>query len=234
MTNPNQHTDLQAFFEPSSLTSLGLIGSSICACLRYHDTALPKRGAAAWLGKLPILKSLPAFDKKPVPMDVDLACLAFDASFGVLEKIWYGNLRSGDEVIRHDGDALVGARNFEENLINQEEIRVRIDALNPQIHQLVFVLSSHHDQPLHLAKKGAVFLMDNEQHIAHSVDLATLNGVQSLILWTLTRTGNDWQLSAPMHTLPATRHDKHIDNIALAVQDYLRKQTQAWAMPTSQ
>lgn len=200
-----------------TLNALGLMGTSLLACVRYHKTELPKRGLAA------LLSRLPKMSRKPVAMDLDLACLIYDHSHQLIDHVWYGKLRNSNESIRHAGDALTGARDFEESLINQEEIRIRPDELPDDISRLVFVLTSYHDQPIRLAQKGIATLMDNEGNIAHSFDTTTAERTtQAILLWQLDKNGTDFVLSCPLKSLPAQSiQDKSIEALDQNVRTLL-------------
>ncbi len=217
-------TPLQTQFNAQTLTELMLVGTSLLATVRYHETSLPKRGMDALLGKLPLIGSA------PIAMDLDLSCLLFDKQFGLVDMVWYGKLRTDDEAIRHGGDALSGAKSFEDSLINQEEIRIRPDEIDERIAHMVFVLTSHHNQPIRLAKKGVASLMDNEQNIAHSVLLDTLpKSCQAVLTWHLAKDGADWRIDAPLLPLTINRQsDKQPQALIQQVTSLLSGQTR-WA-----
>lgn len=94
---------LRAFFEPKTLSELGLSGQIITPAVRYEATDIAKEGIQA------ILSRLPKMNKKPMPMDIDMACVLLDQSGSELERVYYGNIRTDDNSVRHGGDALTGA-----------------------------------------------------------------------------------------------------------------------------
>lgn len=229
MDYPNSQTEpLQTQFNPQTLTELMLVGTSLLAAVRYHDTPLPKRGFDALLGKLPLVGNA------PISIDLDLSCLLFDQQYELLDLVWYGKLRTDNEAIRHSGDALSGAKSFEDSLINQEEIRIRPDELDCHIAHMVFVLTSHHNQPIRLAKKGMAILMDNEQNIAHSIKLDTLpRKCQAVLMWHLSKDGDDWRIDAPALPLSISRQsDKEPQALVGQVASLLNSTTR-WAHPQS-
>lgn len=223
-THPAPNTPLVAFFEEQTLTALGLTGASVHARIHYHETSLPKRGIDALMSKLPKISS------DPVPLDLDLYCLVYDKQHTLIDQIWYGNLRNADESIRHKGDGLVGASNFDESLIAQEEIWLRPDELSAQCQRVVFVLCSYHGQPIRLANKGVAKLVDNEQNLAHSVELAALaKDAQAVILWQLVRQGDDFLVSAPLHPLAGIKKgDQQLKQISQAVAAWLGQDSTRW------
>ena len=117
-------------------------------------------------------------------MDIDLSCFVYDKAFNILETIWYGNLRNANESIRHHGDALVGAKSFDDSLIQQEQIQIKLDKLLKEAHHLVFVLSSYHNQPLKKAKKKACYTLVIKKRLRHLVSALTKSN----------QTANHWRL----------------------------------------
>lgn len=186
---------LKEYFDPVNLSETQL-GSSLTVGVSYHFTSLEKQGLAALAAKLPLISDA------PVAMDVDLSCFVLDKKLSALDVVWYGNLRNSNESIRHQGDALIGAKSFEDSLIQQEQILVKLDNLPERAHHLVFVLTSYHDQPLANADKGMIYFGDKEYPKMHSISFEQIEpDCQSLIVWQLSRTHNDWQLTAPMTDL---------------------------------
>lgn len=192
---------LESFTPPKSLRELGIIGNHLLIKLAYADTQLDKTGSAVWLGKLPIFKKLPPFKAKQQSMDVDLSCVALDNVGELLSVIWYGNLRNANHSIRHTGDTLRGAVNFEESLSPQEAIWVRLHELPDDVAHLVFFVSSEHG--LSLAHKGMVILSDDERHHAQKLDFQHLNtNTKAIITWHIQRHVDDFMV----HT-----HTQHIE-----------------------
>lgn len=219
--NPNISPLPAGDLQPQTLTTLGLVGTSFSATVRYENTQINKKGLTKILGRL--LKKLPLFDDKPITLDIDLACLALDKQHQLLETIWYGKLRNTNQSIRHYGDALFGARNFDESLATQEEIHIRPDELDTQIQHLIFIASAN--RSLKYAQKGSFSFIDNEEHTASQIDTDKLpKGCRSMLLWHLNKKGTDWQLHAP--TLPLTgKVDSDTPIKVLAeIQSYLNNQ----------
>ncbi len=221
---PAHHT-LKRHIEPISLNEAGLLGSSVYAALSFIDTRLPKRGISALLARLPMVS------RAPVAMDIDLACVLFDKAFSVIDSVWYGQIRLADGSVRHQGDALSGAANFEESLINQEEIRLWLDELSDDVHHIAFIITSFHQLPLYLAKKAEARFGDNENHIAHRFSFDELDkNCQALMSWHLAREQHDWRLYTLMQPLTVKKAaDKHIDKLSAQAADILKvSQAQRW------
>lgn len=192
----HEQNQLTSFFEPQTLSQLNITGHHLIASVSYHRTKLPKTG---------IIAKLCSVFKKPadkVDMDIDLACVVFDKNREPIDTIWYGKLRNHNQSIRHAGDALIGADSFEKTLINQEQITVRLTELSDQIAHMVFVIQSHHKQPLNLADHGVFELKDNDGNLVHKYNAAALErGTQAVMAWYLKRDGDDWRVSAPFDAI---------------------------------
>lgn len=220
LQTPANNLDLQTYFEPSTLNQLGLIGSSLVANVRYHNTQIDKRGIQGIIGNLKII------GKPQWSLDLDLSCLLFDKHLNHLDTIYYGNLRNDNESIRHQGDSLFGARHFEETLTSQEEIHLSLDNIQSQVHHIAFVIDNPQNLPLHLTNKGVASFMDNEQNIAHKFDFSSLDkNCQSLLAWHLVRQDNDWLVCVPMQPL---KNERTPHDFGEQVQTCLTQQSQRW------
>ncbi|MBE9578278.1 MULTISPECIES: TerD family protein [Moraxella] len=205
MTDFNQHKDkdnpsLKTFFEPKTLTELGVYGRTLTVSVNYEACQFEKTGVLAFVRKIPLLKGLTPFRSPTLDMDIDLSCVMLDGSHQVLDKIWYGNVRSADESVRHVG-SLAGAGHFEETLMPQELISVKLNELPSEAQRLVFVMSSHHKHPLFQAKKGITKISDDDS-IIHAYELATITaGEHGVVAWVVERDGDDFRISAPQKVL---------------------------------
>lgn len=138
MTDFNQHKDmgnlsLKTFFESKTLTELGVYGQTLTVSVNYEACRFEKTGLLAFVRKIPLLKGLTPFRSPTLDMDIDLSCVVLDGSHQVLDKIWYAKCGGLDESVRHVG-SLVGANNFEETLMPQELIHVKLSEL-PKMHK---------------------------------------------------------------------------------------------------
>lgn len=187
-------------FEPQTLSSLNITGHILIPAVRYEDTALPKQGLARYLSYLPTMS------RKPVSMDIDIGCVLLDESDNIIDCIHYGKVRTTDTSVRHGGDALTGAKEFEEKFINQEQINIHLDKLDPQVHQIIVVIANYHKQALKRANKGIAVLRDNEGSLIHEYEFDDLDKhTHAIIAWRISRSGDDWLIQAP---LIAIKHDK--------------------------
>ncbi len=74
-------------------------------------------------------------------IDLDASVIAFDAKGGQVGIVWFTNLQEFGGAIRHSGDNLTGAGEGDD-----EQIRVRLGALPPQVAALVFTINSFRGQ----------------------------------------------------------------------------------------
>lgn len=208
MTDFNQRKDkdnpsLKTFFEPKTLTELGVYGRTLTVSIHYEACQFEKTGMLALVRKIPPLKGLTPFCSPTLDMDIDLSCVVLDDSHQVLDKIWYGNVRSANESVRHIG-SLAGAGRFEETLMPQELISVKLNELPSMAQRLVFVMSSYHKHPLFQAKK-AITKISDDNSVIYAYELATIAaGEHSVVAWVVERSGDDFRISAPQKALDAS------------------------------
>lgn len=198
---------LKTFFEPKTLSELGITGHILLPAVRYEHTTLPKTGLAKWLSHLPKIS------KAPIAMDIDVGCVLMSQTGKILQSVHYGNIRTDDGSVRHGGDGLLGASDFEEKFINQEQIQLHLNKIDQEVHHLFIIIANHHKQPLPKANKGLGVLRDNEGALVHEFELASLDdGVQALVAWHLQRDDGDWRVSAPLKSIKHADMTDLIDN----------------------
>ncbi len=209
---------LKAFFEPKTLTEAGVLGHSLTVAVSYEACQFEKTGWSAFIRKLPIVKNLTPFKAPTLHMDIDLSCLVLDGSHHIIDRIWYANVRGLDDAVRYVG-SLSGASHFEEALIPQESITIKLSELPTSAQRLIFVLSSYHKHSLCHAKKGVTKVVDNEGVMIHGYGLNTVSvGELGVVAWVMERYGDDFRISAPQKGLGEsfnpTKLDKELDKLA--------------------
>lgn len=183
---------LAAHFDPKPLRQIGFLGSQLLATTSHQPTELEKTGVAALLAKLPFSSD------EPVPMDIDVACGLYDEKGTLLELVWYGNLRSSDQSVRHGGDTFIGMNAAYRPSLVEEHLFVRFYELPKEVHRLGIFVHSHSKADLNLAVAGKVSLTDNEGQLIHEIPFAALDdGITGICAWQLLRTfDDDFRLSA--------------------------------------
>lgn len=207
---------LKTFFEPKTLSELGVMGHILVPAVRFEDTRLPKKGLAKWLSYLPKIS------KEPIVMDIDVGCVLLGQTGNIIDKVYYGNIRSDNDGVRHGGDALIGAINFDDKFINQEQIHLHLNKIHDDVHHIFIVIGSYHKQSLTLANKGLGILRDNEGALIHEFELASLDkDTHAVIAWHIKRNDDDWSVRAP---LKAIGHDS-MENLLTQTSEFLSAQT---------
>ncbi|MFA9485409.1 MULTISPECIES: TerD family protein [unclassified Moraxella] len=212
MTQSNFDKPLKTFFEPKTLRELDSTGHILIPSIRYEETKIPKQGLKKYLAYLP------AISKQPISMDIDMGCVLLNQAGEVVDCVHYGQIRTEDASVRHGGDALVGAIEFEDKFINQEQISIYLDKLADDIHHIAIVISSYHKHSLHLSNKGVAELRDNDDILLHEIELPSLDkDTQAIIAWHLKKDNDDWVVHSPLTPI---KHDD-LAKILHSIKDVL-------------
>lgn len=78
------------------------------------------------------------------PVDLDVACLMLDRTGGVLDTIWFGNLRAKDDSVRHSGDRIYPEDQQAAQQMDQETITVYLTELADSVESLWFAVCAYH------------------------------------------------------------------------------------------
>ena len=129
---------------------------------------------------------------KEKSVDLDASCLLFDASNILRDQVWFSQLRSKDGALQHLGDNLTGRGDGDD-----ESIVVDLSAVNPEITQLVFVVSSYSGQSFSAIENAFCRLIDssNEQEVAR-YDLSGSGAHTAQIMAKVSRSGSGWTMTA--------------------------------------
>jgi tellurium resistance protein TerZ len=129
---------------------------------------------------------------KEKSVDLDASCLLFDAANMLRDQVWFSQLRSKDGALQHLGDNLTGRGDGDD-----ESIVVDLSAVNPEITQLVFVVSSYSGQSFSAIENAFCRLIDssNEQEVAR-YDLSGSGAHTAQIMAKLSRSGSGWTMTA--------------------------------------
>ena len=129
---------------------------------------------------------------KEKSVDLDASCLLFDASNILRDQVWFSQLRSKDGALQHLGDNLTGRGDGDD-----ESIVVDLSAVNPEITQLVFVVSSYSGESFSAIENAFCRLIDssNEQEVAR-YDLSGSGAHTAQIMAKVSRSGSGWTMTA--------------------------------------
>jgi tellurium resistance protein TerZ len=129
---------------------------------------------------------------KEKSVDLDASCLLFDAANMLRDQVWFSQLKSKDGALQHLGDNLTGRGDGDD-----ESIVVDLSAVNPEITQLVFVVSSYSGQSFSAIENAFCRLIDssNEQEVAR-YDLSGSGAHTAQIMAKVSRSGSGWTMTA--------------------------------------
>eukprot|EP00571_Detonula_confervacea_P016300 CAMPEP_0172300558 /NCGR_PEP_ID=MMETSP1058-20130122/2624_1 /TAXON_ID=83371 /ORGANISM="Detonula confervacea, Strain CCMP 353" /LENGTH=613 /DNA_ID=CAMNT_0013010377 /DNA_START=41 /DNA_END=1882 /DNA_ORIENTATION=+ len=156
-----------------------------------------------------------------VNIDLDASAVCLDAQLNLVDLIYFKNLRSADGSIHHSGDEREG-----DEIGDDEKIIVALNAVNPKVEHIVFVINSYTEQELDDISMASCHLFDPVKR----VDLASytlsnnssIDGHTALLLADLYRDKDtrDWMLrilSVPSQGKTARRCINHITDYLRAV-----------------
>ncbi|GGH01855.1 TerD family protein [Mucilaginibacter phyllosphaerae] len=90
-------------------------------------------------------KGLFGFGSSKEAVDLDASCALFDENKKLIDVVYFGNLKSKDQAVRHSGDDLTGDMGGDDGLDN-EVITLDFGSLNPAVKHVAFVLNSFKGQ----------------------------------------------------------------------------------------
>jgi len=149
-----------------------------------------------------------------VNIDLDASAVCMDAQFNMVDLVYFKNLRSADGAIHHSGDEREG-----DEIGDDEKIIVALNAVDPNVEHIVFVINSYTEQELDDIAMASCHLFDPMKRVdvctytlTHNSDL---DGHTALLLADLYRDAStrDWMmriLSVPSQGKTARRCIGHI------------------------
>jgi tellurium resistance protein TerZ len=90
-------------------------------------------------------KGIFGFGSSKEAVDLDASCALFDENKKLIDVVYFGNLKSKDQAVRHSGDDLTGDMGGDDGLDN-EVITLDFGSLNPAVKHVAFVLNSFRGQ----------------------------------------------------------------------------------------
>jgi tellurium resistance protein TerZ len=90
-------------------------------------------------------KGIFGFGGSKEAVDLDASCALFDENKKLIDVVYFGNLKSKDQAVRHSGDDLTGDMGGDDGLDN-EVITLDFGSLNPAVKHVAFVLNSFRGQ----------------------------------------------------------------------------------------
>ena len=137
-------------------------------------------------------------------VDFDASVLMYDSSKGVVDKIWFRQLRSRDGSILHSGDDLVGGTDNDP----KETINVNLEAVPGQVQSIIFVVNSYSGEDFN----GIPTAFCNIVNSADDSEFARYNlsvdgeATKGLVLAKIFRSGSSWEVEAIGQTATGRQH----------------------------
>ena len=156
-----------------------------------------------------------------VDIDLDASAVCLDSRLNMVDLIYFKNLRSTDGSIHHSGDEREG-----DEIGDDEKIIVALNAVNPNVEHIVFVINSYTEQELDDVALASCHLFDPVKRVDLAsytlTNNAALDGHTALLLADLYRDMNtrDWMmriLSVPSQGKTARRCLNHISDYLKSV-----------------
>jgi tellurium resistance protein TerZ len=132
------------------------------------------------------------FGSRAQSIDLDASALLFDASGGLVDQVWFQQLRSKDGSVQHTGDNLTGAGEGDD-----ESIKVDLSQVPPTVATIVFTVNSFTGQDFSQIENAFCRLVDesNESEIAR-YDLTGTGSHTAQIMAKVARDGDGWSMTA--------------------------------------
>lgn len=125
-------------------------------------------------------------------IDLDSSCLLFDENRQLLDAVWFRQLSSKDGSIQHTGDNRTGAGTGDD-----EQIRVNLQSIPPQVKYLVFTINSFTGQTFESIENAFCRIInnDNGQEIAR-YNLTGGGRTTAQVMAKLYRHDGEWKMHA--------------------------------------
>jgi tellurium resistance protein TerZ len=157
-------------------------------CVGVNWGAIEKKN---WLGK----KSMEA-------VDLDASCATFDDNKNALEVIYFGNLKSKNDSIKHSGDDLTGDMGGDDGLDN-EVITVELAKLPAEVSKIAFVLNSFRGHDFKTIPFASIRIYEgtpsrvNEVFATYDIaNDATFAGSVSMVMGIFYKRNGEWKFNA--------------------------------------
>lgn len=147
-------------------------------------------------------KGLFGLTKTKEAVDLDASCALFDENKGLYDVVYFGNLRSKDNSVRHSGDDLTGDVGGDDGLDN-EVITVDFSHLHPSVNYVAFVLNSFRGQDFGTIPFASIRIYEGtptrvtevlaKYDIAHGAGFA---GHVSMVMGVFYKKNNEWKFNA--------------------------------------
>lgn len=147
-------------------------------------------------------KGLFGMGKTKEAVDLDASCALFDDKKNVLDIVYFGNLKSKDNAIKHSGDDLTGDMGGDDGLDN-EVITLDFSRLNPSVSFVAFVLNSFKGQDFATIPFASIRIYEgtpsrvNEVFATYDIaNGANFSGQVSMVMGVFYKRNAEWKFNA--------------------------------------
>lgn len=179
------------------------------------------RFGLGWSG--PEKEQLGFFDKimGVKPVDLDASCILLDSQNRLIDTVWFRNLRTRDDSVRHMGDSLDGEdRGMQTGTTRDDEvIDIDLKDLDDRVNTLVIGVSSFNGQTFEQISKASCRIYDRDSKtLIAEMNLSHRGSHTGVLFAMLKRFDQHWLLTA-MGT--EFSQIKTVDDMAVYVQKLL-------------
>lgn len=157
-------------------------------CVGTNWGAIEKKG---WLGGI-----------KKEAVDLDASCALYDDLKQVQEVVYFGNLKSKDNSVKHSGDDRTGDIGGDDGLDN-EIITLNFSTLNPSTSYIAFVLNSFKGQDFGTIPFASIRIYEGTptkvNEIFATFDIANsadFSGHVSMVMGVFYKKNGEWKFNA--------------------------------------
>lgn len=157
-------------------------------CVGINWGAIEKKG---WLGGV-----------KKEAVDLDASCALFNDSKQMVDVVYFGNLKSKDNSIKHSGDDLTGDMGGDDGLDN-EVITVDFSMLNTSVSYVAFVLNSFKGQDFGTIPFASIRIYEGTpkrvSEVFATYDIANgagFSGHVSMVMGVFYKRNGEWKFNA--------------------------------------
>ncbi len=152
-------------------------------------------------------------------VDLDGSCALFNEQKQVLDVVYFGNLVSKDNAVKHSGDDLTGDMNGDDGLDN-EVITLDFSRLNPSINYVAFVLNSFRGHDFGTIPFASIRIYEGtpsrvnevfaKYDIAHEANFA---GHVSMVMGVFYKRNGEWKFNAIGEPTKDRKLEETIDTV---------------------
>lgn len=157
-------------------------------------------------------------------VDLDASCALLDGNKKTIDLVYFGNLKSKDDAVKHSGDDLTGDMDGDDGLDN-EIITLNFSKLNPSVEYIAFVLNSFRGHDFGTIPFASIRIYEGSPTLVNDI-FATYNiakepgfaGHISMVMGIFYKRNNEWKFNA----IGEPTKDRRLeDTIKTVQQNYL-------------